>query len=395
MEIQDVVIVGACRTAIGAFGGMYKSLLANELGVIAVTEAMKRAGIEDKSIIDDVIIGQCMMRTDEINVGRVISLKAGIPPETPAMTVQRQCSSGMQAIAFGMQQIQTGENEVVVAGGVEAMSNIPYVLYNMRWGAKNRDVACTDSLFEGLTDPLGGFLMGITAENLAAEFNISREEQDELAFISQTRALTAIENGRFKDEIVPVVIPQRKGDPKVFDTDEYPRRGIKIEDLQKLKPAFKKDGTVTAGNASGINDGAAAVVLMNAKRAEKLGIKPIARVVGHALAGVEPERMGYGPVPAITKLLKRTGYKVEDIHLFEINEAFAAQYLACEKGLGLNRDITNVNGSGIALGHPVGCTGTRIVVSLMHELQKRGQKLGIASMCVGGGMGKAMLIEML
>lgn len=393
--MQEVVILAAVRTAIGSFGGMYKDLISNDLGVVAVKEAIKRAGIEDLSIIDDVIIGQCMARNDEINVGRVISLKAGLPVTVPGMTVQRQCSSGMQSVAFAAQQIQTGENEIVVAGGVESMSNIPYALYQMRWGAKSRDVNCVDTLFQGLTDPIGGFLMGITAENLAAEFNISREEQDELAYTSQTRAVAAIEAGRFKDEIVPVLIPQKKGDPKVCDTDEYPRRGIKMEDLTKLKPAFKKDGTVTAGNASGLNDGAAALVLTSAKRAQELGLKPIARIAGHALAGVEPERMGYGPVPAINKLLKKTGKSLADIDLFEINEAFAAQYLSCEKGLGLNREITNVNGSGIALGHPVGCTGSRLIVTLLHELQKRGKSLGVASMCVGGGMGKAMMIERL
>jgi acetyl-CoA C-acetyltransferase len=393
--MEDVVIVSAARTPIGDFGGIFKSVSSMDLGVIAMKEALKRANIEDYAIIDDVILGQCFMRNDEINIGRTASLKAGIPFTTPGMTVQRQCASGMQAIVIGMQQIQTGENEVVLAGGTESMSNIPYVLYEMRWGARNRDTACVDSLFQGLTDPLGGFLMGITAENLAAEFNITREDQDELALTSQNRAVDAIKSGRFKDEIVPVPVPQRKGDPIIVDTDEHPREGLTMEKLGKLKPAFKKDGTVTAANASGINDGAAAVVLMSARRAEKEGVKPLARIVGHAVAAVEPERMGYGPVPAVEKLLKKTGKKLDDIQLFEVNEAFAAQYIACEKGLGLNRDITNVNGSGVALGHPVGCTGARITTSLIYEMQKRGLKLGIATMCVGGGMGKAMLVEMM
>jgi len=391
--MEEVVIVGAARTPIGDFGGMFKDVSSCDLGVVAVKEALKRAGVEDYSIIDDVILGQCFMRNDEINIGRTVLLKAGIPFTTPGMTVQRQCASGMQAIVFGMQQIQTGEHEVVVAGGTESMSRIPYVLYEMRWGARNRDVACVDSLFQGLTDPLGGFLMGITAENLAAEFGISREDQDELALTSQNRAVAAIKEGRFKDEIVPVPVPQRKGDPIMCDTDEHPREGLSMEKLGKLKPAFKKDGTVTAANASGINDGAAAVVLMSAKRAEKEGLKPLARIVDHAVAAVEPERMGYGPVPAINKLLKKTGKSLDDIQLFEVNEAFAAQYLACEKGLGLNRDITNVNGSGVALGHPVGCTGARITTSLIYEMKRRGLKNGIASLCVGGGMGKAVLIE--
>ena len=393
--MEDVVIVSAARTPIGDFGGMFKDVSSLDLAVVVIREALKRAGVTDYAIVDDVILGQCFMRNDEINIGRTALLKAGIPHTTPGMTVQRQCASGMQAIAFGMQQIQTGENEVVVAGGTEAMSSIPYVLYEMRWGARNRDVACVDSLFQGLTDPLGGFLMGITAENLASEFNISREEQDELALTSQNRAVAAIKAGRFKDEIVPVPVPQRKGDPLLCDTDEHPREGLTLEKLGKLKPAFKKDGTVTAANASGINDGASAVVLMSAKRADKEGLKPIARIIDHAVAAVEPERMGYGPVPAITKLLKKTGKSLDDIQLFEINEAFAAQYLACEKGLGLNRDITNVNGSGVALGHPVGCTGARITTSLIYEMKRRGLKLGIASMCVGGGMGKAMMVECL
>ena len=393
--MEDVVITGAARTPIGDFGGMFRDVSSCDLGVIAVKEALKRSGIEDYSIIDDVILGQCFMRNDEINIGRTVLLKAGIPHTVPGMTVQRQCASGMQAITFGMQQIQTGENEIVLTGGTEAMSSIPYVLYDMRWGARNRDKVCVDSLFQGLTDPIGGFLMGITSENLAAEFNISREEQDQLALISQERAVAAIKEGRFKEEIVPVPVPQRKGDPKICDTDEHPREGLTLEKLAKLKPAFKKDGTVTAANASGINDGAAAVVLMSAKRAEKLGIKPLARIIDHAVAAVEPERMGYGPVPAVKKLLERTGKSLDDIQLIELNEAFAAQYLACEKGLGVNRDITNVNGSGVALGHPVGCTGARIVVSLLYEMQRRDLTLGMATLCVGGGMGKAMLIERL
>ena len=392
--MEEVVIVGAARTPIGDFGGIFKDVSSADLGVTAVKEAIRRSGLEDLSLIDDVILGQCFMRNDEINIGRTVLLKAGIPHTTPGLTVQRQCASGMQAIVFGMQQIQCGENEIVVAGGTEAMSRIPYVLYDMRWGARNRDSVAKDSLFEGLTDPLGGFLMGITAENLAAEFGISREEQDELSLLSQQRAVDAGQSGRFKDEIIPVAVPQRKGDPKIHDTDEHPRPGITIQDLAKLKPAFKKDGTVTAGNASGINDGAAAVVLMSASRAGKLGIKPLARLIDHAAAGVEPERMGYGPVPAINKLLKRNNLSLGDIDLFEVNEAFAAQYLACEKNLELDRGITNVNGSGVALGHPVGCTGARITISLIYEMKRRGLKRGIASLCVGGGMGKALLVEL-
>lgn len=391
--MEDVVIVSAARTAIGAFGGMFSDVSSSELGKIAAVEAIRRSGIDDMSIIDDVIIGNCMPRSDEINVARCISLMAGIPHTTPATTVQRQCSSGMQAIVFAAQQIMTGESEIVLAGGVENMSRVPYSMYDLRWGKKTRDSICVDSLFEGLTDPLGGFLMGITAENLADKYSISREEQDKLALLSNQRAIAAIDAGKFKDEIIAVPVPQRKGDPKMFDTDEHPKRDLTIETLARLKPAFKKDGTVTAGNASGLNDAGSAMILMGAKRAAQLGLKPMARIVAHAVAGVEPELMGYGPVPATEKALKKAGLKLDDIELIEINEAFAAQYLACEKLLGCNRDITNVNGSGIALGHPVGCTGNRLVISLLYEMQRRDAKKGLASLCVGGGMGKTIIIE--
>ncbi len=335
------------------------------------------------------------MRTDEINVARCIGLESGIPHTTPASTIQRQCASGMQATVFGAQKIMLGEDDIVVSGGVETMSRCPYVQYDMRWGARQFDRKMVDTLFEGLTDPLGGFLMGITAENLAEKYNITREEQDELAVLSQNRAEAAINQGWFKDEIVPVSIPQRKGDPKIFDTDEHPRLGATVEQLAKLRPAFKKDGTVTAGNASGINDGAAALVLCAEDKAKELGLKPLARIVGHALAAVEPELMGYGPVPAIQKLLAKTGKSKADVDLWEINEAFAAQYIAVEKLLELDRENTNVVGSGIALGHPVGATGARIIVTLLHQLQRMDKKLGVASLCVGGGMGKAIMIERL
>ncbi len=392
--MDDVVIVSGARTPIGSFGGMFVNIMANELGVIAANEAIKRAGI-DKNIIDDVIFGHCMQRTDEINTARVISLKVGIPFQTPAFTIQRQCASGMQAIVSGAQQIQTGECEVVLAGGVESMSNVPYVLKKARWGIRSRDTVLTDALFEGLTDPVCGLIMGLTAENLAQKYNISREEQDELALLSHQRACKAIKDGKFKEEIVPVVVPQPKGEPKICEVDEHPRADTSLEKLAKLKPAFKPDGTVTAGNSSGLNDAGAAVILMSAKKAEKLGIKPLARIVSHAVAGVEPELMGYGPVPATQKALKRANLKLEDIQLIELNEAFAAQFLVCEKLLGTNREITNVNGSGIALGHPVGCTGCRIVISLIYEMKRRGLKYGLATLCVGGGMGKAMVIEVL
>ena len=392
--MEEVVIVSGARTPIGSFGGIFKDVKAWELAVVAAKEAIRRAGLQDDmGVIDDVIFGNCLMRTDEINIGRHIALKAGIPVTTPGVTIQRQCSSGMQSIVYGYQQIKCGDAEVILAGGTESMSNAPYYLKDARWGKRLRDGVMTDGVMEGLTDPYTGLIMGLTAENLAAKYNITREEQDELAFTSHQRACTAIRTGKFKDEIVPVLIPQKKGDPKLNDADEHPRPDTSLETLARLSPAFKKDGTVTAGNSSGINDGAAAVVLMSAARAKKMGVKPLARIVSHAVAGCEPELMGYGPVPAIKKALKRAGLSLGDIQLIEVNEAFAAQYLTCEKLLELDRNITNVNGSGIALGHPVGCTGTRIVVTLLHEMQKRDLRVGLATLCVGGGMGKALIVE--
>ena len=393
--MREVVIVGMARTPIGSFGGVLRPLLANELGVIAVKEALRRSGLTDLSLVDDVLIGNCMMRTDEINVARCIGLQSGIPFTTPAATIQRQCASGMQATVFGMQKIQLGEDDIVVVGGCESMSNVPYVLKDLRWGARQFDVKATDALFEGLTDPLHHILMGVTAENLATKYNISRNEQDELALLSQRRAIAAMDNGWFKEEIIPVPIPQKKGEPLMIATDEHPRREATLESLGKLKPVFKKDGTVTAGNASGLNDGAAAMVLMSLDKCRELGLKPIARIVDHAVAGVEPELMGYGPVPAVKKLLARTGLSLDKIDVLEVNEAFAAQYLACEKLLELDRSKTNIVGSGIALGHPVGATGCRLIITLVHQMKRLGKKRGLATLCVGGGMGKATLVEMM
>ena len=390
--MNEVVIVSGVRTPIGSFGGSLKDVLSSDLGKLVVEEAIRRAGIE-KGDVQDVLVGNCMWRSDEINVARCISLKAGIPFEVPAATIQRQCSSGMQALVFGAQQIMTGENDCVLIAGVESMSNVPYAIKGARWGQRLMHGEMTDQLWEGLTDPLQKILMGITAENLAEKYNITRLEQDELAHTSHHRCEDAWKNGTFAEEIIPVPVPQRKDPPKMFEKDEHFRPGITMEDLAKLQPGFKKGGTVTAGNASGINDGASAAVIMSAEKAKKLGIKPLAKIISHAAAGVEPELMGYGPVPATKKALARVGLELKDIDLFEINEAFAAQYLACEKLLGLNRKITNVNGSGIALGHPVGSTGLRIVLSLAYELRRRGLKRGLASLCVGGGMGKTTIIE--
>jgi len=383
--MKDVVIVSACRTAIGTFGGMFRNYPAVDLGAVVLNEAIKRAGIEPEQV-DQVIMGCCMMRSDELNIARTILLKAGLPFSVPGMTIQRQCASGMQSIVCGYQQILLGESEIVAAGGVENMSRMPFVIDDMRWGARLGSKAATDFLTEGLEDPIHHIHMGITAENLAEKHGLSREAQDELAFTSQMRATAATREGRFKDEIIPVEVKGRKGKVTVCDTDEHPRADTTPAILARLKPAF---------HASGINDGAACLIIMPAETAVRLNLKPIARIVDHEVAAVEPELMGYGPVPAVRKLLERRNIKIEDMELVELNEAFAAQYLACEKLLGLNRDITNVNGSGIALGHPVGATGARITTTLLYEMKRRGLKNGLAALCVGGGMGKALLVEML
>ena len=391
--MRNVVIVSAIRTAVGTFGGALKEYPAPELMGLTVREVVKQAGV-DPEMIGDVIAGQCMARPDETPSGRLVALHAGLPVSVPGLTIHRNCASGMQSIIYGAQQIMLGDMDVVVAGGVEVMSRVPYVLNDARWGKRMQHGVMTDGIWAGLTDPWCGLVMGLTAENLAEKYDISREEQDEISVRSHNNAEAATKAGYFKDQILPVEIPQRKKDPIIFDTDEHFRPGMKIEQLQRLKPSFKEGGTVTAGNASGINDAAAAVVLMAEEKAKELGITPIARLRGYGTAGVEPELMGYGPVPATKQALERTGLKIEDMELIELNEAFAAQYLSCEKLLGLNRDITNVNGSGIGLGHPVGCTGTRIIVSLLYEMKRRGNSMGLATLCVGGGMGQASIWEM-
>lgn len=396
MSDKEVVILSGCRTPIGSFGQSLKDVKAFQLGAIVMQEAMKRAGVTG-DMLDDVIYGDCIQTSEEANTARTAALKAGIPVEVPATTIQRQCASGMQAAIFASQQIIAGDSEIVLAGGCESMSNAPYVLKNARWGYRLTHGEMTDSMWELLhsgSQLLGEpFIMGQTAENLAEKYNISRQDQDQVAYESHAKAIAAIDAGRFKDEIVPVPVPQRKGEPKMFTTDEHPRRDVSLESLAGLKPAFKKTGTVTAGNSSGLNDGAAAMIITSMKAADRLGKKPLARIAANAVAGCEPSLMGYGPVPAVQKLLKKTGKKLGDIGLIELNEAFAAQYLSCERGLGLDRSIVNVNGSGIALGHPVGCTGARIIISLMYEMKRRGIQWGVATLCVGGGMGAAVLVE--
>ena len=390
--MDDIVVAAGVRSPIGDFGGVFKNMLSNKLLVPVMKEVISRAGI-DGAEVDDVIIGCCAQNTAEPNLGRTAALLAGLPNEVTGMTIQRQCSSGMQAMASGYQQIATGDSNMVIAGGAESMSSVPYTLKGARWGQRLQHGELTDSLWEMLMDPIHKIMMGETAERLADKYGISREEQDIIAFRSHQNAIRAIDEGRFREEILPIPVPQRKGDPVPADTDEHPRRDITLEKLAKLSPSFRKNGTVTAGNASGLNDGAAAVVLMTATRARQLGIKPLGRIVSFARAGVEPDLMGYGPVPAIKKALARAGKTLADIELIELNEAFAAQYLACEKLLDLNREITNVNGSGVGLGHPVGCTGARISISLLHEMKRRNLRWGLASMCVGGGMGMAMVFE--
>ncbi len=391
--MRNVVVASAVRTAIGTFGGTLRDYPSIDLMGLVVREAVARAGVAPETV-GDVIVGQCMQRTDESPSGRLAALKAGLPIEVPGLTIHRNCASAMQSVVYGAQQIMLGDMDVVVAGGVEVMSRVPYVLKDARWGKRLQHGVMSDGIWDGLTDPYCGLIMGLTAENLAEKYSISRQEQDEVALRSHNNAEAATESGKFKEEIVPVEIPQKKGNPLIFDKDEHYRPGMTMDQLAKLKPSFKPDGTVTAGNASGINDAAAALVLVAEEKANDLGVTPIARLRGYGLGAVEPELMGYGPVPATRQALKRTGLKLDDIELIELNEAFAAQYLACEKLLDLNRDITNVNGSGIALGHPVGCTGARIIVSLLHEMKRRGNRLGLATLCVGGGMGQATIWEM-
>ncbi len=390
--MQAVYLVAPVRTAIGSFGGQFKDIPANELAITPVKETLRRSGI-DPGELDDVIFGNCFMRTDEPNVARVTALKAGIPHHVPGVTIQRQCSSSMQAAVFAAQKIMVGEADMVLVGGVESMSTAPYVLKDARWGKRLTHGQMTDTVWEGLTCPNTGLIMGLTAENLAEKYGISREEQDEIAFTSHSRAAAAIAEGRFAAETVPVIQTDRKGRVTELTTEEHVRAEITVDALAKLRPTFKKDGTVTAGNSSGLNDGAAAALVVSERKVAQLGLEPIARIVANAVAGVEPELMGYGPVPATKKALERAGMTLDQIGLIEVNEAFAAQYLACEKGLGLDRSITNVNGSGISLGHPGGATGLRLLVTLAHEMKRRGTNYGLATLCVGGGMGKTVILE--
>ena len=390
---NDPVIVSAVRTPIGDFGKSLCPVLHEGLAVTVLKEVCSRVDFP-KDLLDDIYWGVVMLRSDENGLARGAALKAGIPEHVSAVQVNRACCSSMEAIRIASMAIRLGDAKAVIAGGGESMSNVPFSIKNGRWGLTLRHQELSDGVWDGLTDHHSGVVMGMTAENVAEKYNISREDQDEFSYTSQMRAKKALEEGRFKDEIVPVVIPGKNGRPDiVVDTDEHPRPLTTLEGLRKLKPAFKKDGTVTAGNASGLNDGASAVIVCSKQVADDYKMKRQWRVVGSAAVGVDPLYMGIGPIYAIQKLLRQTGLSLSDMELFEINEAFASPSVAVERELGLNRDIVNVNVSGIALGHPIGNTGCRLVVSLIHEMEKRNLNMGMASLCGGSGHGQAIIIE--
>lgn len=391
--MKEIVIASACRTAIGSFGGTLKDVPAVDLGAIAVKEAVKRAGIAPE-LVDEVIFGNVLQAGLGQNVARQIAIKAGLPIESTAMTINIVCGSGLKSVALAANQIIAGESEVVVCGGTENMSAAPYVVPTARWGARMNNVQMVDvTVNDGLWDAFNDYHMGITAENLADKYSLTREMQDAFAAASQQKVEAAVKAGKFEDEIVPVVILQRKGDPIIFDTDEYPKFGTIAEKLAKLRPAFKKDGTVTAASASGINDGAAALVVMSKEKADELGIKPLATIVAYATGGVDPSIMGIGPVPATQKALAKAGMSVDDLDLIEANEAFAAQALSVVRELNFDMDKVNVNGGAIALGHPVGASGARILVTLLYEMKKRDLKTGLATLCIGGGQGQSLIVQ--
>ena len=427
--MREVVIVSGVRTAVGSFGGTLKDIPVVELGSIVIKEALKRAGIRpivsetlkefepdifkgkgmielekryydyDDSLkpvqVDEVIMGNVVGAGQGQNVARQAMIRAGIPKEINAFTVNKVCASGMKAVTLAAQAISSGEADVIVAGGMENMSMIPYAVPSARWGARMNNVEFVDLMvYDGLWEIFYGYHMGITAENIAESYGISRQEQDELGALSHKRARDAISKGIFKEEIVEVVVPQRKGDPIIFDTDERPM-DTNVEKMAKLRPAFKKDGTITAGNASGINDAAAALVLMSREKAEELGIRPIVKIRAYASGAVDPAYMGLGPVPAVRKILKKEGLSIDDFGVVELNEAFAAQAIAVMRELKLDLDKTNPYGSGISIGHPIGCTGARILVTLMNEMKRKGYNLGLATLCIGGGQGMATILELI
>lgn len=390
---QDIVIVSAVRTPIGNFNGSLKDVSATKLGALVIKSAIEKAGINPDQV-NEVIMGNVLQAGLGQNPARQASILAEIPQEVPALTINKVCGSGLKAVHLAMQSILAGDADIVVAGGMENMSQAPYLLDGARSGFRMGDQKVLDSMIkDGLWCAFNDYHMGVTAENLCEQYELTREELDQFAAYSQQKAVAAIEAGRFEDEIVPVVIPQRKGEPIVFAKDEFPRVGTTAEKLGGLRPAFKKDGIVTAGNASGINDGAAAVVVMSKQKAEELGLEPLATIRANASAGVDPSIMGIGPVPATKKALEKAGLSIEDINLIEANEAFAAQSVAVGKELNFDEKILNVNGGAIALGHPIGASGTRILVSLLHELKRRDGRYGLATLCIGGGQGVATVIE--
>lgn len=394
--MNDAVIVSGSRTPVGRFGGAFKDLGAPDLGAIAIKSALEKAGISP-DMVEEVIIGNAIQSAEAGYAARLASLKSGIPHDTPTIAVNRQCSSGLEAINMAAQLIRTGEAEIVVAGGTENMSQVPFLIeYQARFdGLRMGNSQLIDGLTEGLGCPVNRYHMGVTAENVAERFSVSREDQDELAAISHQRASMAMSEGRFSNQITEVSVPQRKGDPMVVTEDEGPRPETTIESLATLRPVFKKDGTVTAGNASSINDGAAAVVMMSSRKAAELGLKPRMKWQTRGIAGVEPAVMGTGPVPAVEKAMKKSGMAVNDLDIIELNEAFASQALYCIRELDLDLEKTNVNGSGISLGHPVGATGAIMTVKLMEEMERSDSSTGLVTMCVGGGQGVATIFERL
>lgn len=393
--MREVVIASAVRTAIGKFGGSLLPLSAPELGAIVIKEALKRANVPGEKV-DEVIFGNVLQAGLGQNPARQASIKAGLPIEVPAFTVNKVCGSGLKCVELAAQSILAGDNDIVVAGGMESMSNAPFVTSGKaRWGLRMGDSKLVDVMIkDGLWDAFNNYHMGITSENVAEKFGVTREDQDEVSARSQQRAIAAIKSGAFKDEIVPVTIKTKKGET-VFDTDEFPREGTTTEILAKLRPAFKQGGTVTAGNASGLNDGAAALVIMSAEKAQELGIKPMAKILSYASAGVDPAIMGIGPIPASRKALSKAGLEVKGLDLIEANEAFAAQFVEVGRELNFDPDKVNVNGGAIALGHPIGASGARILVTLLYALKNRDKKLGLATLCIGGGMGTSAVVEML
>jgi acetyl-CoA C-acetyltransferase len=391
--MKKAVIVSAVRTPVGKFNGTLRDIPASDLGALVMKEAVKRAGISPDQI-DEVIFGHVLTTAQGQNPARQAAMKAGIPKEVPAFTINKVCASGLKAVALAAQSIKAEDNEIVIAGGQENMSLTPYALPGARWGYRMNNGSLVDCMvYDGVWEKFNDYHMGITAENIAEKFNISREEQDRFSAESENKAERAIKSGLFKDEIVPVEIPQKKGAPIVFDTDEYPTLGSTPETMAKLRPAFKKEGTVTAGNASGINDGAAALVVMSEEKAKALGKTPIATIVSYASGGVDPAFMGMGPIPAVKNVLKKSGLKIEDIDYWELNEAFASQAICCIKELGIDPARVNHNGGAISIGHPIGASGARILVTLLHQMKRINARRGLATLCIGGGMGHAFIVE--